>query len=110
MTTPDTLPIIHALADQVTLAGYIVMGLCALAFLATIVFAVGYWRRAQRFDAECRVRDRLDQEADPEAWAERLARLAHEAVLVDEELARMRRARWWLRWLRRRRTREEDAT
>jgi len=65
------------------------------------------WRGVRHDRAAQRVRDRLDQEADPEGWARRQARLALEAALIAEELATMRRATWYGRLLRWRRQTDE---
>jgi hypothetical protein len=88
---------------------YVELGLCVLLLLGAIRVQVRSYRDEQHWRATQRVRDRLAQEADPEAWARRQARQAHEAALVTAELARMRRARWWGRWLGRARPTEEDA-
>jgi hypothetical protein len=66
-----------------------------------ICMIVAMWRRAQHEKAAQRVRDRLDQEEDPEGWARRQARQAREAALIAEELATMRRASWYGRLLTR---------
>jgi hypothetical protein len=65
---------------------------------------VSLWRDTQRREAARRVYDRLEQEEDPESRARHQARRAHEAALVTEELAAMRRASWVGRlqpWVRR---------
>src|SRR6266481_1431165 len=75
---------------------------CLLACML-VYMTVALWRHAQHEKAARRVRDRLAQEADPEGWARRQARLAQEAALIAEELAAMRRATWYgrlLRWWR----------
>ncbi len=61
------------------------------------------WRGVQHDRAARRVRDRLDQEADPEGWSRRQAHQAREAALIAAELAAMRRASWYgrlRRWWR----------
>jgi hypothetical protein len=60
---------------------------------------VGQLSAAERYTTARRVRDRLDQEADPEGWARRQAHQAREAALIAEELASMRRASWYGRLL-----------
>ena len=40
------------------------------------------------------LQDRLERARDPQWWEERQARRAHEAQLLEEELAQMRRATW----------------
>jgi hypothetical protein len=105
MTPTDSLARVHALADQATMAGYVVMVLCGLGVLATVWMLVDTWRRWQRIEAARRVRDRLAQEADPEGWARRQAQQAEEEALIAAELAAMHRARWYGRlwgWRRRR--------
>ena len=72
---------------------------CLLACML-VWMTVALWRHAQHDKAARRVRDRLAQEADPEGWARRQARLAQEAALIAEELAAMRRASWYGRLLR----------
>ena len=73
--------------------------ICFLVCAAALII-VALWRHAQHEKAARRVRDRLDQEADPEGWARRQAL---ETTLIAEELAAMRRASWYgrlLRWWR----------
>jgi hypothetical protein len=56
--------------------------------------AIDPTRQRLRRAAERRVQERLDRDRDPQWWEERQAHRAHEAQLVEEELARMRRATW----------------
>ena len=75
----------------------IVMGVFAAWTITWML--VSTWRREQYSKAARLVRDRLAQEEDPEGWGRRQARQAREAALIAEELAAMRRARWYRRLL-----------
>jgi hypothetical protein len=57
------------------------------------------WRNEQRMRARRRAWDRLEQADNPERWARRQARQARLAALAAEELAEVRRARWYARLL-----------
>jgi hypothetical protein len=91
----------RSLAFHTTLTTSLVIVVGCLAAWMIAWMIVSLWWREQRYQAECRVRDRLAQAEDPEGWARHQARRAHEAALVAEELAAMRRARWYGRLLTR---------
>ena len=91
----------RSLAFHTTLMTYMVIVVGCLAACMIAWMIVSHWWREQRYKAKCRVRDRLAQEEHPEGWARQQARRAHEAALVAEELAAMRRASWYGRLLTR---------
>ncbi len=70
----------------------IVLSCLAACMVAWMIASL--WRDIQCREAARRVYDRLEQEEAPEGQARRQARRAHEAALVTEALAAMRRASW----------------
>jgi hypothetical protein len=107
MTLTEIVASVQALAAQ---AQGILLAMNGLMALLALAVGVTLWRQAQHDKAARRVRDRLAQEADPEGWARRQARQAHEAALIAEELAAMRRASWYGRLLRWRRHTDQAQT
>jgi len=90
-------------ASKVSTGESLIIVMSCLLACAAAWMTVATWRRAQHDKAERRVRDRLDQEADPEGWSRRQAHQAREAALIAAELAAMRRASWYgrlRRWWR----------
>jgi len=73
---------------------HVLIVLSCLAACMVAWMIVSLWRDTQRREAAHRVYDRLEQEEDLEGRARCQARRAHEAALVAEALAAMRRVSW----------------
>jgi hypothetical protein len=74
-----------AIAADMSLVDSLTIVMSCLLACAAAWMIVATWRREQHEKAARRVRDLLDQEEDPEGWARRQARQAHEAALVAAE-------------------------